>query len=238
MRSSSGTDLRHDRVVQLLDQNRDRLGVALNEAEVVGVRLLDEPGAIGVMLHVAALPEFGEIDRDARRTLVLRGVDQVRVMLRLDMAGDGLGEPIPLSGLDSVDAFFASLSFGGSMYGWDFFDRADFTQDWPSPPSLQLTLSDQHPSHTFDWFMDHCGRVEDGQLRIYLIEGTVGFNEISIQRATGDDQLLETFIDEGVRWWQAFQDHDPRVGHEAQRAWGASRLTWRTWPGYNPDEAH
>lgn len=60
-----------------------------------------------MMLHVATSPEVGAIDRDARRMLVLRSVDRIRIVLRLDPAGEGLGAPVRLNALEFVDALQA-----------------------------------------------------------------------------------------------------------------------------------
>lgn len=48
-------------------------------------------------------------------------------------------------GLATVDRFFDSLAWGGSMYGWRFFDEPQLTEDWPRDPSLcQSPQESQH----------------------------------------------------------------------------------------------
>lgn len=45
------------------------------------------------------------------------------MLLRHDRsATEGYRPALPLSDLDEVEAFIATLSWGGSIYGWKFFD--------------------------------------------------------------------------------------------------------------------
>lgn len=209
------------------DRTRELLEVALNECDVVGVRHSEGMDEVRVLLHVAALPETGPMDPDRRRTLVFHGVPEVRVVLRTCTV-DGHGPAIPLADLDGVESFFDSLTIGGSMYGWRFFDDPELTDDWPDVPSLLVVVSGHGGPHTFYWF-NECARNENGELRSYCIEGTIGFATFSVLRADGPEQTVEEFIAEGVRWWQALQDGDPRVNTDAQLAPQRSRLAWRGW---------
>lgn len=49
------------------DATRERLEVALNESDVVGVRLDPARAYVDVLLHVIALPESGPLMKDGRR---------------------------------------------------------------------------------------------------------------------------------------------------------------------------
>ena len=210
------------------ERGRERLEIALTEADVLGVRSLDD-ASVALLLDISALPAIGPIDQDPRRKLVFHGVSELRILLR-SVTVDGNGPAIPLRDLDAVEDFFESLAIGGSMYGWRYFDDPELTQDWPTTPSLVVPMSATSPPHTFYWF-NECSRVVNGDLRSYCIEGTVVFTDLTMQRADGTDQAVDDFADEGVRWWQAFNDHDARVSVEAQQAWAAARSSWRRWPG-------
>jgi hypothetical protein len=104
--------------VQWDDETRAGLEAALNEADVLGIRL-DPAGAwCDVLVHVLALPESGPLDSDPRRVLRLAMPGLVSILLRADRAGKaGYGPVIPLSGLDAVEDFFASLTWSGAMCG-------------------------------------------------------------------------------------------------------------------------
>lgn len=207
------------------ERNQERLETAVNEADVVGVRSLDRE-TVAFLLEVCALPEVGPMDPDPRRMLVLHGVTELRFLLRR-VTVDGSGPAVPLADLEALEDFFESLASGGSMYGRRFFDAPELTEDWPPTPSLVVHLAGDTPAHTFYWF-NECGRVEDGETRSYCIEGTAGFADLSVRLANGTDQAVEDFVDDGVRWWQALQDHDPRVNVDAQGTWSRSRVKWRS----------
>lgn len=166
---------------------------ALNEAEVPGLRAGPASGSIEVLVHVVALPAVGAIEPDARRVLRLRGVGSLQVILRADTPGAFRDQAaVPLADLDEVERFFDSLSCSGSMYGWTFFDAPELTDDRPPRPSLRLDLSDQPGRHSFYWF-NECGRPESGQARAYVIEGTITFDTLTVHRADGTEQSLDTF---------------------------------------------
>lgn len=210
------------------ERNRERLEIALTEAEVAGVRQFDVD-SLTFLIHVSALPEVGPIDRDARRMLALTGVGQASFLLR-SVTADGDAPAIPMVNLKSGEIFFDSLAIGGAMYGWRYFDDSSLTAKWPDEPSLVLTMGGRNAAHSFYWFSE-CARMEEGEVRSYCIEGTVTFEDLSVLRANGQPQSTIEFADQGVLWWQAFQDFEERVNADAQRAWTASRINWREWPG-------
>lgn len=204
------TVVRQDERVDWSDDNRERLEVAPTESDVVGVRLpAIEGGAVDVLLHVLALPESGPVANDPRRMLRFCGVDDVSVLLRR-VTRDGDGPPIELADLDAVEEFFESLVTGESLYGWRYFDEPSLTEDWPEQPSLRLTFDASPAPHHFYWF-NECGRHEQGELRSYCIEGTIGFRGLEVLDAAGRRQNLDEFIADGARWWRGLQDSDPRV---------------------------
>lgn len=222
------TAVRQDERVDWRDDNRERLEVALTESDVVGVRLpAIEGGAVDVLLHVLALPESGPVANDPRRMLRFCGVDDVRVLLRR-VTRDGDGPPIELADLDAVEGFFESLVTGESLYGWRYFDEPSLTEDWPEQPSLRLTFDASPAPHQFYWF-NECGRHEQGELRSYCIEGTIGFRDLEVLDAAGRRQNLDEFIADGARWWRGLQDSDPRVSVDAQSDARERQVFWRHW---------
>ncbi len=118
------------------------MDVALNEADVLGIRLEPSGAWCELLVHVLALPESGPINPDARRILRLASPARVGVLLRpLQLGPDKYGLVIPLDGLGEVEDFFVSLSWSDSMYGWAFLDVTSLTSDWPVlRPSLAINL--------------------------------------------------------------------------------------------------
>ncbi|MBB5788857.1 hypothetical protein [Jiangella mangrovi] len=210
---------------------REGIDHALNEADVLGLRPAVDHAAVDVLLHVLAMPEDGPLGPDRRRILRLHDPGTVDVVLRLHRL-EGLDrEPaIPLAGLDAVEAFFASLSWGGSIYGWRFLDDPELTTGWPPSPSLRVDLRATPAAHTFYWF-NECGDGDGDDTRGYCIEGTVSFNDLSVHRADGSEQDLGEFVADSRRYWTALQTGDPRLAFDAQRAAQAGTPSWRPWAG-------
>lgn len=212
------------------DAERSRLEVALNESDVVGVRLTPS-GDVDVLLHVLSLPRSGPLLEDGRRRLRLTTASELRFLLRADQAGEHVSvQPaIPLVDLEAVEQFFDSLAWGGSIYGWQFFDDPQLTADWPPQPSLAVRLRDTPADHhTFYWF-NECGRVGPGGATGYCIEGTVTFSDIRVFDAVGTELPVETFIDDGLRFWDALNTRDERLSVESQQAAQHGAPKWRGW---------
>jgi len=130
---------------------RERLETALNESDVVGVRL-DPTGAyVDVLLHVIALPESGPLAKDGRRIMRLMRPAELRFLLRRDPVGEQAApQPaIPLADEAAVENFFDSLAWGGSIYGRRFFDESGLTSDWPADPSLRIPVRTDGGTHSF-----------------------------------------------------------------------------------------
>lgn len=209
------------------DALRARIDDALNEADVLGLR--PTPDGVDVLLHVLALPADGPLDPDRRRILRLHRPSAIDLVLRTDSPGGTSGGPaIPLADLDAVEAFFAALSWGGSMYGWHFLDDPGLTADWPAPPSLHLDLHPEPAAHSFYWF-NECG-VDDGtDITSYCIEGTVMFDDLTVHRADGTPQHLDEFTGDADRYWTALHAGDDRLSVAAQGAAQHGTPTWRPW---------
>ena len=201
------------------------MDTALNESEVLGVRLEPSGGWCDLLLHVLALPEAAPIDPDARRILRLTSPAQVKILLRTDLM-DGYGPVIPLGGLDAIEEFFASLSWSGSIYGWKFLDAPSLTNDWPAETSLTVDIRPSTALHSLYWF-NECGRHEGETTVGYCIEGTVTFESLEVLRADATPQPLHEFISEGQNYWRALHRSDQRLSGQAQRASQSGTPSWR-----------
>ena len=192
----------------------DGLEVALDEATVVGLR--DEPdGAVAVLLHVLALPVAGPPDPDTRRALVLLGVSRVRVLLRRDVPGQvDYGPALPLADLAAVEAFFASLTRTGDLYGGEYLDAPDLCADWPPEVSLDVTSGPAGAGTRSLYWFNECAAGDE----TFCVEGVMEFADVIVRRADGTPLPVAEFVADGRRWWQAFRTGDPRVSAEAQRA--------------------
>jgi hypothetical protein len=177
-----------DREMEWDNQTRERLETALNESDVVGVRLDPSEQHVDVLLHVLSLPLNGPLAKDGRRILRLMTPSELRFLLRTDPVGEQPANrpAIPIADLAAVERFFDSLAWGGSIYGWRFFDEPDLTSDWPMKPSLAVQLRDLPADHTFYWF-NECGVEQDGTIASYCIEGTIGLDDLLVLDASGNE---------------------------------------------------
>ncbi|MEV0455544.1 hypothetical protein [Catellatospora methionotrophica] len=189
---------------------------ALNESDVVGLRV-NWPGRTArLLLHVLALPEHGPADPDTRRALVFTGVRLMRVLLRADRSHSrDYGHAIELPDPAAADAFLASAGWSNPMYGWSFLDDPELTRSWPATVSLVLAATGR-AAHSMYWFSE-CGREEPGGDMAYCIEGDIHFERLAVERADGSTVPLTSFAADGSRWWHAFRAGDPRVSPAAQR---------------------
>jgi hypothetical protein len=211
------------------DAWRERVDGALNEADVLGLRPVPDGDAVDVLLHVLALPADGPLDPDRRRILRLHGPSAIDIVLRTHALGVPADAPaIPLADLDAVEAFFASLSWGGSIYGWRFFDDPSLVAGWPAPPSLHVDLRAEAAGHSFYWF-NECGIDDGGDIAAFCIEGSVTFDDLTVHRADGSPQPVDEFTADADRYWTALHAGDPRLGFDAQRAAQVGTPTWRPW---------
>lgn len=212
------------------DATRERLETALNESDVVGIRLDREGRHVDVLLHVIALPEAGPLVKDGRRIMRLTRPAELRFLLRRDHSGEqpATQPAIPLADDAAVEAFFDSLAWGGSIYGWRFFDEPELTSDWPLEPSLRIALNDGESAHLFYWF-NECGVEREGETETFCIEGTVAFDDLVVLDAAEREIPIDTFIADGVRQWDALYAHDARLSVEAQREARVGAPKWRRW---------
>jgi hypothetical protein len=207
-----------------LDESQAMAGLetALNEAEVLGLRAAPSDLAGELLLQVCAQPEDGGPDPDPRRILRLLNATRLRVLLREERP-DGYGPAIPLTGLDEVESFFASLGGWDAMYGWQYLDRPSRIADWPAEPSLTVELRPGSSPHSLFWFTE-CWRADrDGR---YCIEGTVDFDGIEVTRADGVREPVEQFIAEARRWWDVLYGRNGQSQRPQQRPGNAP--SWRT----------
>lgn len=212
------------------EATRERLETALNESDVVGIRLDPSGAHVDVLLHVIALPESGPLTKDGRRIMRLTRPAELQFLLRRDPVGEqvALHPAIPLADLEAVEDFLDSLSWGGSIYGWRFFDEPSLTSDWPTEPSLRVSVRTDGGAHSFYWF-NECGVVRNGDTKTFCIEGTVTFDDLELLDADEREIPIETFIADGVRQWEALYAQDERLSVEAQRESQAGAPKWRSW---------
>ncbi|MEX0426065.1 hypothetical protein AB3X52_00420 [Nocardioides sp. DS6] len=177
-----------------------------------------------------ALPGSGTLMKDGRRIMRLTRPAELRFLLRRDPVGaQAAAQPaIPLADEAAVEDFFESLAWGGSIYGWRFFDDPSLTSDWPTEPSLRISVRADGGAHSFYWF-NECGVETDGETEGFCIEGAVTFDDLAVLDADERKIPIETFIADDVRQWDALYARDERLSVEAQRESQVGAPKWRAW---------
>jgi hypothetical protein len=200
------------------------LNVALDESTVEGIRWDERSAEVHVALRVLSLRPDGEPDDDCLRVLTCAPAADLRILLRRDRFGTiPYGPPIPLPDQQALAEFVRSVGLRDSMYGGRAIDDASPLDDWPATVSLDLTFGGAAARHCLYWFTD-CSREEPGGTVGYRLEGLVRFGELSVRREDGTAVDVRRFADDGLRWWAARLDNDPRVSSRARRT--LSGLDW------------
>jgi hypothetical protein len=187
--------------VNLTDQVRAALGVALNEATLLGVEVDPSTSRAAVTFAVLSLPEDGSSHGDGRVQFVFESVGRVAASLRLGRWDD----PAATVELFDLPALLSKVrSFDGlPIYGWDFFDIAEKTfSNLIGRLSVDVEFSAGERSHSLTLFQEG----PDRHLDLWL-----WFGHFTIKDADGRVIPLEEFSAGGARWWQAFNDGDPRT---------------------------
>ncbi len=112
--------------MRLGKNKRHALGVALNEADLLGVEVDPQRRNAAATFRVLTLPKKGPVPEDRRVQILIRPVGRVVVSLRLEY-WDGRGvEHVEVQPLEIDELLSTVQSFGGrAIYGYDFFDYHD-----------------------------------------------------------------------------------------------------------------
>ena len=188
----------------LTKEQRDGLGVALNEASLLGVEVDPERRVAGATFEVFSLPKEGSAPSDGRVLLVFQPVGRVAASLRNARWDDPEAAAVPFV-LGELLATVQSFS-GLPVYGWEFIDvDAKERQSWGKRLSLDWTSGSDGRTHSITLFQDAGNRI---------LDLCVWFDELEIRDPEGNAIPLNAFIAAGNRWWDAFHGGDERTrGH-------------------------
>src|SRR5262245_24355446 len=107
-------------MMEISDEQRVGLGVALNEADLLGVEVDATRRLAAATFRVLTLPVEGPEPEDRRVQLLLRPVGRVAASLREGRWDDPHAEVVPFA---LPDLLATVQTFGGqSLYGWEFID--------------------------------------------------------------------------------------------------------------------
>ena len=114
---------------------RSELGVALNEADLLGFEVDAVRRLAGATFRVLTLPAEGQPAEDRRVQMLFKPVGRVIASLRNGLWNDDTAEVVPFALSELLNVV---QSFGGQpIYGWDFFDIHEREMDrWAHRLSL------------------------------------------------------------------------------------------------------
>jgi len=185
-------------------EQRDGLGVALNEADLLGLEVDEQRRVAAATFRTLQLSVDGSEPEDRRVQFLFRPVGRVVASLRNGAWDDPRAEVEPVA----IENLLATVqSFGGlPIYGWRFFDTPKKNlRKLRNRLSLDWTSGDDGHSHVVEIFQDQPNRI---------LDLWVWFDEFVIRDPDGNEIDLETFIASGKRWWDAFYAGDDRTkGH-------------------------
>jgi hypothetical protein len=201
--------------MELSRTEMEGLGVALNEATLLGLEFTAKARVARVLLAVLTLPEEGPPPEDRRVALILQPVGRIAASLRRGIWNDETAPVVPFE-IGELSEIVRQHS-GCAIYGWEFFDRPeeDDFETWSDRLSINWRSGADGFSHSLDLFQE-AGIRGHLDLRIW-------FDEMEIRDATGRVVEPAEFVAAGRRWWDAFSVDDPRTqGYGIIRAGPAS----------------
>jgi len=184
----------------LTTEQKNGLGIALNEATLLGVEVDTSQCVAAATLALHTLPESGPKPEDTRLQLRFDGVGRVAASLRLGRWDDRTArvEPFPINRLLEI-----VQSFGGlPVYGWDFIDQDADIASWADRLSFDWRCSSESAAHSIRFFQEGPERHLD--LAIW-------FRTLRFLTPDEREVPLEDVIAGGKRWWDAFYAKDPRT---------------------------
>lgn len=187
--------------MKLTQEDIDGLGVALNEATLLGFEVSEKDRVAAVTFEVLSLPEFGNPPSDSRVLFVFAPVGRIAASLRLGRWDDNTAQVVPFT----IDQLFDVVQdFGGQpIHGWKFFD-VDHEQikRWVERLSLDCLWEPKSLSHSITLFQEGNGK----HLDICL-----WFDDFIITDPKGNEISLPNFIAGGKRWWDGLYSGDKRT---------------------------
>ena len=188
--------------MELTEQQARGLGVALEEAVLLGLEVDAKKRIATATFAVWTLPETGPVPKDRRVQFMFTSVGRIAASLRKGLWNDPQAEvsKFRLEELPDVVQSFEGLP----IYGLGFFDVpvSDNFDRWIHRSSLDLLLGQDGQGHTLDLFQARLSCHLD--IRLW-------FDDFYIRNSTGAEITLTDFIGDGRRWWERLLAGDKRT---------------------------
>lgn len=186
---------------------RIELGIALNEADLLGFEVDPNRRVAAATFRLLTLPAEGPPPDDTRVQILFWPVGRVAASLRNGYWNNEAAEVVPFT---LGELLTVVQSFGGQpIYGWEFFDiHEKELPKWEKRLSLDWQSGADGLSHSITVFQSS-GAGPDRHLDL-----CIWFDELEVRRPDGTVVPLEEFAAGGRRWWDAMHAGDKRTeGH-------------------------
>jgi hypothetical protein len=182
--------------VELSEQQKKGIGVALNEATLSGAELDTDRRIAGLTFSVLTLPKEGQSQEDSRIQIILKPVSRVAASLRTGIRNN----PSEVQPLKIEQLLEAIGTFKSPIYGWDFIDveKKEFSI-LKNKLSLDWRSGIEGNKHTLSLFQEAPNRV---------LDLCFWFDSMDVFTAQGTRIELDDFIDGGQRWWDGLHSGD------------------------------
>ena len=192
-------------MTDLTQDQKHGLGVAFNEATLLGAEVSPEQQTCAITVSLLTLPESGPAPEDSRIQILLRPVGKVWASLRLGRWDD---DAAPVQRFEMPELLKVVQSFGGPIYGWEFLDlEEDRFKNWSGRLSLDWTGNPEGMKHSIFLF-------QEGAVPERILDLRIWFRDIEFRTPQGQVVTIDDVIAGGKRWWDGLYAGDKRTdGH-------------------------
>lgn len=185
------------------EELRHKIGLALNEATILGVELDEERKFISVSFAVVRMNKEGNVPDDNRLLFIFQPVGRFVASYRNGHWND---KNAAIEKFEPKDILEIINRFGGqAIYGWDFVNCGDKDFDtWKDQLSFDYsTGGDNGFTNTIDLFQEGGNKHID--FRIW-------FDDFEILTPKYEKVELQDFIENGKRVWDAVYANNEKMG--------------------------
>ena len=188
--------------MQIDEELRHRIGLALNEATLLGVEFDKEKNLVICSFALVAMDEFGNVPEDNRLLIIFKSVGRFVASYRNGHWDD---KNAIVEKFEPKDILEVIKRFNGqSIYGWDFVNCGDYDFDtWKDRLSFDYVTDDSYVfTNTIDLFQE--GYEKHIDLRIW-------FDDFDIFTPQNEPVELEEFLENGKRGWEAIYKNNDKM---------------------------
>ncbi len=186
------------------EELRHKIGLALNEAIILGVEFDEQKEMVSVSFAVVAMCKDGNVPNDNRLLFIFKPVGRFVASYRNGYWDD---EDATIEKFAPKDILEIIQRFKGqSIYGWDFVNCGDSDfEKWKEKLSFDyLAGKNLGLTNTIDLFQEYGENHID--LRIW-------FDDFEIYTPKYEKVDLEEFIENGKRGWEAIYTNSEKMGN-------------------------